>query len=387
MKKVKNIAVITGTRSEYGILKPLLKKIQHSKELELSLYVAGMHLLKKYGKTIVDINKDGFTATEKIVMYGNNEHSPTYFGVGLGKGIINFTKAFSKNKPDMVLVLGDRLESLAATLAAALLKIPIGHIHGGDKTDSGHIDESTRHAISKYSHIHFAPTKVAARRLMQMGEEKFRIHMVGTLSIDSILETPKQTKQEVCTDLGLDSNKEIMVCLFLPLPIESHLMSKHVKELFTVIRELKKQTLVIYPNNDAGSEDIIREIEEIRDLPHVTFAKNLPSEQYINLLRNADVLIGNSSSGIIEAPTLKLAVINIGSRNVGREHSDNILFIDPDSSAIKKAIEKALYDKKFKAQVRKCKNPYGIGGTARAIINILKKTELNNKLMLKKVTY
>jgi GDP/UDP-N,N'-diacetylbacillosamine 2-epimerase (hydrolysing) len=386
MKKIKSIAVVTGSRAEYGILKPLLKKMKSSKDIHLFLYVTGMHLLKKFGNTSSIIQKDGFTIHKKIPMYKETDKDGE-IGIGLGRGIENFTKEFKNSNTDVVIVFGDRLESMAATLAAAILNIPIAHIHGGDKTDSGHIDEATRHSISKYSHIHFTPTKAGAKRLIQMGEQKFRVNMVGALGIDSILEIPSLSKKAVCDDLGLNSKQEVIVWSFLPLPNESKNMGKHAKEMPGAIKFLKKQCIIIYPNNDTGSDAIIREIEKLRNLPYITIVKSLPSEQYINLLRNADVLVGNSSSGIIEAPSLKLPVVNIGSRNIGREHAKNILFVDPKQAHIRQAIEKALYDKKFKSNVRKCKNPYGSGGTALKIINILKKTELNKKLMLKKVTY
>jgi len=265
MKKIENIAVVTGSRAEYGILKPLLKKMQASKVLHLFLYVTGMHLLRKFGNTARIIKKDGITLHQKIPMYKETDKDGGV-GIGLSRGIEHFTKAFSKNNPDMVLVFGDRLESLAATLAAAILNIPIGHIHGGDKTDSGHIDESTRHAITRYSNIHFAPTKAASDRLIRMGEEKFRVHMVGALGIDAILETPVLTKRKLCVDLGLDSTHEIMVLLYLPLPIESKHMGQQVREVFAAVRALKKQTIILYPNNDSGSHAIIKEIEKVRDL-------------------------------------------------------------------------------------------------------------------------
>ena len=387
MKKIKTIAVVTGSRAEYGILKPLLVNIKNSKDFELDFYVTGMHLLKKYGNTVDVIKKDGFKINNKILMYKNSDNKDTYIGNGLSRGIKNFAKAFNKNRPNMLLVFGDRFESLAAVLAAAILKIPVGHIHGGDKTDSGHIDESTRNSISRYSHIHFAPTKSASRRLINTGEQAFRVHHVGTLAIDSILEIPKQTKPELCRQLGLDSSKEIIVSLFNPLPVEYEKMGTHARELCSAIKTFKKQTVIIYPNNDAGSKDIIREIEKLRNLEYVSIYKNLPSEQYINLLRNADVLVGNSSSGIIEAPFLKLPVVNVGSRNTGREHAKNIIFVEPKKANIKRGIEKALNDKRFKSIVKNSKNPYGKGGTTNAIIKILNKIEISKKLMLKKVTY
>ena len=382
----RKIAVVTGARSEYGILKPLLEKIEHSKSFELKLIVTGMHLLKNYGFTINEVIKDGFKITGEVEMYGN-EIGSAYHGEALGKGIQNFTKIFLKIKPDILVIIGDRIEPLAAVLAAAILRIPIVHIHGGDKTDSGHIDESMRHSITRFVHIHFPPTKKCKERLIKMGEESWRIHNVGALNLDSILSLPKIKKEVLFKKLDLTLSQKLILCIFNPVPLEAEKMGKQMYEILEALRGLKIQTIIIYPNNDAGSQDIITEIEKRRDLSFIKIYSNLPHYEYVDLLRYVDVLIGNSSSGIIEAPSIKLPVVNIGSRNVGREHGENVIFVAANKNKILRGIKMALYDEKFRRKVKKCKNPYGDGKTAGRIIKILNKIKINKKLLQKKITY
>lgn len=380
------IAVVTGTRAEYGVLKPLLYKIKNSDNLELNLIATGLHLLKKYGLTINEIEKDGFEIDGIVRMYGDEEDI-TYHGNALGKGIAGFISLLSKMKTDILVVLGDRLEPLAATLAAATLRIPIAHIQGGDKTDSGHIDESIRHSITRFAHIHFTATKEHTNRLIKMGEEPWRIFETGALNLDSILYQKFLLKETLAKKFGMNPNDNIIVCVFHPTHLEKELAGKQMREILEAIKELKMQTVIIYPNNDAGSQDIIEEIEKCKNLPFIKIFLNLSHFDYINLLKYANVLIGNSSSGIIEAPSLKLPVVNIGSRNVGREHADNVIFVNVNKDEIISAIKKALYNEEFKEKVERCINPYGDGKTSERILKILSGITIDKKLLQKKITY
>jgi len=384
---VRKIAVLTGTRAEYGILKPLLERIVKSGDLELNLIVTGLHLLKKYGLTIKEIEKDGFEIGGIAEMYGDDERDITYHGRALAKGITGFTSLLSKIKPDILVVLGDRLEPLAVTLAATTLRIPIAHVHGGDKTDSGHIDESIRHSITRFAHIHFTATKEHTKRLIKMGEEPWRIFEVGVLGLDSIIHQKSISKEDLAKKLGINLDDDIIVCVFHPVHIEKELAGKQMHEILEAIKELNMQTVTIYPNNDAGSQDIIKEIEKCRSLPSIRIFPDLPHSEYIALLKYADILIGNSSSGIMEAPSLKLPVVNIGSRNVGRGHADNVIFVNVKKDEIISAIKKALYDEEFKEKVERCVNHYGNGKVSGRIINVLSEIEINKRLLQKKITY
>jgi len=385
MKKRK-IAVVTGTRAEYGILKPLLKKIDDSPNLKLELIVTGMHLLKQYGLTVKEIKKDGFKIDKKVKMY-EQEITPFYYGKALGRGVESFTKMFLEKRPDILVVLGDRLEPLVATLAAATLRIPIAHIHGGDKTDSGHIDESIRHAITRLAHLHFTATKKSRERILKWGEEPWRVYNVGALGLDSVFTHPKIKKNILFKKLCLNLSQKLILCVFHPVHLEAEKMGRQMREIIKALKELKIQTVIIYPNNDAGTQAIIKEIEKCRNLPFIKIFPSLFHLDYVNLLRYSDVLIGNSSSGIIETPSIQLPVVNIGSRNIGREQGGNVIYVDANKKDMMKAIKKALFDKNFIKKVKKCKNPYGDGKTSSRIIKILSKIKIDKNLLQKKITY
>jgi len=387
MIKKRKIVVVTGTRAEYGILKALLENIKNSSTFELKLIVTGMHLLKHYGLTVREIKKDGFKIDREVKMYAGEERELAHHGKALGEGIKNFSETFLEIKPDILVVFGDRLEPLAATLAAAILRIPIAHIHGGDKTDSGHIDESIRHSITRFAHIHFPPTRKCKERLIKMGEEPWRVYNVGALNLDSILNVQKIKKEDLFKKLDLDPNQKLILCLFNPVNLEAEKMGRQMGEIIGALKELKIQTVIIFPNNDAGSQDIIKEIEKSKNLPFIRTFPSLPHSEYISLLKKTDVLIGNSSSGIIEAPSIKLPVVNIGSRNIGREHAENVIFVRADKNKIKEAIKRSLYDKKFRKIVQRCKGPYGDGRVSKRIIKILSKIRIGKKLLQKKITY
>lgn len=383
----RKIAVVTGTRAEYGILKPLLKKIRDLEDLELKLIVTGMHLLTKYGLTINDVRADGFKIDAEVRMYEESESDDAYYGKALARGTDGFTNVLLQMNPHILVVLGDRLEPLAATLAAATIRIPIAHIHGGDRTNSGHIDESIRHSITRFAHIHFPPTGVCADRLIKMGEEPCRVHKVGALGLDTVVDQQPIPKEELSAKLGLNPHDPIVVSIFHPVHLEREIAGEQMHEIFEALGELKVQTVIIYPNNDAGSEDIITEIERHRGKLCTHIFPTLPHLQYVSLLKHADVLIGNSSSGIIEAASLELPVINIGSRNRDREHAENVIFVDAVRNDILRAIEVALHDEKFRQKVRQCKNPWGDGKAAEKIVMVLSEIEIDRKLLQKKITY
>src|SRR3990172_1858895 len=383
----REIAVVTGTRDEYGILKPLLEKARDSNSLRLKLIVTGMHLLKKYGLTINEIKEDGFKVDAEVPMYEESETDNAYHGKALAMGINNFSDILLQMKPDILVVFGDRLEPLAATLAAASLRIPIAHIHGGDKTDSGHIDESIRYSVTKFAHIHFPPTGECRDRLIKMGEEPWRVYKVGALGLDSVVNHDPIPREKLLARLGLNHYKPFIVCIFHPVHLEKETAGEQMHEILEALKELKIQTVAIYPNNDAGSEDIIAEIEKYRGLSFIKFFPTLSHSDDVSLLKHTDVLVGNSSSGIIEAPSLRLPVVNIGSRNVGREHAENVTFVKPIKKQTIKAIQMALYDEEHREKVKQCDNPWGDGRASYRILKVLSEIRIDKKLLQKKITY
>jgi GDP/UDP-N,N'-diacetylbacillosamine 2-epimerase (hydrolysing) len=381
----KKIAVLTGSRAEYGILKPLLNQLLDRKDMELVLVVTGLHLLKKYGHTIDNIRKDNFKTDSIVEMYDEKEKE-VYYGSALARGIKKLSLEFSKIKPDLLIVLGDRLEPLAATLAAAILKIPIAHIHGGDKTDSGLIDESIRHSITRFANIHFPATEEHKKRLIKMGEEPWRIFKVGSMGLDTIVQRKKISREELSKKLNFEIDDKTIVLIFHPVHLEEDL-GDQMREIMEALKELEYKTIILYPNNDPGNEKIIREIEKVRGVDYFRIFENLEHDDYIDLLKHVAVIVGNSSSGIIEAPTLKIPVINIGSRNRNRGTTANIIYVDPKKEQIVDAINTALYNEDFKKNLKKIENPFGDGKTAERIIQIINKVRFDAKLMTKKITY
>ncbi len=381
---MRTIAVVTGTRAEYGYLKPLMHAIQKDSNLKLITLITGMHLLPEFGNTYKNVKRD-FPNAKKIPMMLKGDKLKD-MAEYLSSGISNFTKFFYKNRPDILVILGDRSEALAAALAALYLNIPIAHINGGDVTGTT-IDESIRHAITKIAHIHFIHTKENAKRVEKMGEDKKRIFITGALTLDTILKTKLQSKENIFKKYKLDKNKTTILVVQHPVTTLKDKGYSQLKVLLETLDTLKQQTILTYPNCDAGGKKFIELIKNHGKKPYIHIFKNLPHEDYLGLLKSIDLMIGNSSSGILEAPSFKIPVINIGSRQQGRERSGNIIDVEPKKEKILTAINKSLYDPAFRIKIRQTKNKFGDGNAAQKIIKILKNVPLNEDLIQKQITY
>jgi GDP/UDP-N,N'-diacetylbacillosamine 2-epimerase (hydrolysing) len=377
--------VLTGTRAEYGLLKPIMNAIKNDSFLNLSIIATGMHLSKEFGFSINEIIKDGFEINEKVKM---NPEKDTGFSMAqaIGRGVIGIAYAIKKINPDLLLVLGDRIEVLSGVIATAYMNILIAHIHGGDITRGGH-DESARHAISKFSHIHFTATKKSADRLQKMGEDNWRIFIVGAPCLDTILNINYLSKRDLVKKFNINPKKPFILLLQHAVSTEPEKAEFQITETLEALNEIKIQTITIYPNSDAGGRVIIKKIKEYEKYSFQKSYKNLPQQEYLSLLKYASVLVGNSSSGIIESSSFKLPVVNIGIRQDGREKAKNVIDVNHDRIKIKKAVEKALYDKKFKEIVNNSKNPYGDGKTSERIVKILKNLKIDDKLIKKQISY
>lgn len=384
----KKIAVVTGSRAEYGNIYLMLKKIQESKNLELLLYVTGIHLLEKYGKTIKLIKKDKLQIHKIIPMYPQEEiSSPEALGNAISLAIQGFTNAFHDDKPDLLLVPGDRFEVFSAVIAAASLDIPIAHIQGGDSSESSQVDEWIRHSISKFAHLHFPACKSSAERLKKMGEEEWRIHNVGGVSLDQIYEMQLLEKEVIFKKLGLNIDETTVLCVYHPYIPEAEKAGEQMEEILTTIRQMNLQAIIIYPNNDLGSDKIIRVIESNSNIKNFKIFRNIPRFDYLSLLKNIDLFIGNSSSGIVEAPTFNLPFLNIGSRNRGRETGNNTINISTiNVEKIKFEINRAL-SAEFKSICQKTVNPYGNGKASEKIVKILEDLKIDKKFLSKILTY
>jgi UDP-N-acetylglucosamine 2-epimerase (non-hydrolysing)/GDP/UDP-N,N'-diacetylbacillosamine 2-epimerase (hydrolysing) len=383
---MKKISVITGTRAEYGLLKPVLKTIQKHPQLQLSLLAGGMHLSYEFGYTINEILKDGFTIDAKFDMLLSDD-TGARIAQSLGVGIIEFSQILELLQPNILLIYGDREEIFAAAITATCLNIPVAHIAGGEIGTGGHIDEAIRHSITKFAHIHFASTKKNAQRIVQMGEEAWRVYTVGSPALDTILHKKLILSKVIARKYSINLSQPIILVVQHPLTIQPEKSSKQIKETLEAVIKFKLQTILIYPNADAGGKKMINVIEKYEKYPFIKTFKNIPPKEYLSLMRIANVIVGNSSSGIIEAPSFHLPTVNIGPRQNGREKTLNVIDVGYNQKQIKKAIEKALYDKAFKKKVEKCTSPYGDGTASKKIVEVLHKTTLNSKLLHKKMIY
>ena len=379
----RKITVTTGTRAEYGLLRQILDEIKISKKLELLLIVTGSHFSKKHGMTVNEIKADGHKITAKVDMIPkiNSEFESTKI---IGNAIISFSKIFKKLKPDMNLILGDRDEMLASAIAAYHMNIPNAHIHGGDK--SGGLDEYTRHAITKLSNIHFAATKKSAKRILQMGEKPEFIFHIGSPSIDEILKNKitKKTKLEKKYKIKITGNEILL--LQHPVTTELDETEMQIIETLNTIVKLGKRTIIIGSNLDPGNDVIHKNLIKFADrYDFIKFYPTLPRNDYLGFLKNCGVLVGNSSSGIIEASFFKKPVVNIGIRQQFREKGPNVIDIKYFSQkSISNAIINAL---KLKSNKLKYSSIYGKDNVSKKIIKHLENIKLNRKLLQKQITY
>ncbi len=379
------VCVITGTRAEYGLLKPVMEAIIKDRKLELLLMVTCMHLSREFGRTIDLIKKDNFKITYKVRMNPVNDNALA-MAVSLGKAIIGIAREFERKRPDLTLILGDRIEALAGAIASAYLNIPVAHIHGGDISKAG-LDESARHAITKIAHIHFVATRNSQRRIIKMGEAPRNVFLVGAPGLDSILQKPIVGKKWLAKKYSVDFSKPLLLLLEHSVTTAIEEAGSQIRQTLAAIKKLRLNTLIIYPNSDAGGRAIIKEIEKCRGVDFIKIARSIPHEDYLGFLKYCSVFIGNSSSGIIESASLRLPVVNIGSRQAGRERSINVIDVKHNREAIVRAVKKALYDKAFKARVKKCHNPYGDGRASSRIVKVLRKIKLDKNLLQKQITY
>lgn len=383
---MRKIAVITGIRADYGIIYPVIKEIQKHRDLKLELIVAGTHLSHEFGYTIKEIENDKFKVAAKVDML-LSDNTGARMGKSIGVGILGFTQTFEILKPDITLLIGDREEMLAAAVASLCMDIPVAHIHGGEIGTGGHIDESVRHAITKFAHIHFAVTKKSAERINRLGEENWRVHFVGAPFMDNIKQKRFTGSNELKKKIDLDLSEPLIVVIQHPLTLESKNSKTHMQITMEAVAHFRLPTIVIYPNADAGSQDIIQVIKQYERYPYIKVFKNFTPRDYLGILKIAGVVVGNSSSGIIETPAFGLPAVNIGIRQLGREMSENIINVGYDKKEIENAIRQSLFNEAFRVKAKNCQNFYGTGGSSQKIVKILADITLDSKLLHKKMTF
>lgn len=379
----RKIVYVTGTRADFGLLTSVLKSIESNPLFELIIYATGMHLMSEFGLTINYVEK--FYSNVRIISAIFKENTK----VGMAQFIADFGPKFldqlKKDKPDLIIILGDRVEMLASSVIAEYFGIAIVHIHGGDKTTT--VDESARHAISKLAHLHFVATKDSAQRIKKLGEEEWRIHVVGAPSLDNISREKIPSRSEVYSFLNLDPNKKFILLLQHAVTDLIEEAGNQVKETLSAVKSFGLPVVVIYPNSDPGGEKIIKILEEELDDPNFRLFPNVDYNIFLGLEKEAAVWVGNSSAGIIESSSFHTPVVNIGDRQKGRPQSGNVINVDYSREEIKKAINKSLYDSDYIKKIKGKKNIWGNGRTAEKIVKVLEKLEINSRLLTKQITY
>ena len=378
----KKILIVTERRADYSKFRPIIKEIEKSKKLDYGLVVTGSHLLKEYGYTINEIKQDKFKILAEFDMYPKNRNNTNAEMVrAFAKAIVRLSKIVEKIKPDIILAGFDIGANFAIAIIGAHMNTIVAHLEGGEVT--GTIDESIRHATTKFSHIHFVTNKEAAKRVIKMGENPKLVFIVGNPSLDNIKNIKNIPIKELEKKFGIDFLKPYGIVLKHTVTSEIEIVDKNIKKTLDAVMESGIQSILIHGNADAGSRKISKIVKnsKVKQFSALTF------NEYINLLKRSSVLVGNSSSGIMEAPFLGIPSVNIGSRQAGRLRASSVIDVDYDKNQIKKAINIAINSKKFLSKIKKSKNLYGNGNSAKKIVQILEKLDLEKIPIQKKMEY
>ena len=380
----RRICVVTGTRADYGLLRWVMEGIRDASDLELQVIATGMHLSPRFGLTYRDIEKDGFAIDAKVDMRLDSD-TPAGVARSMGLGLSGFGEALQQLAPDVMFVLGDRFEMLSAVAAATVARIPVAHAHGGE-TSEGAFDEGIRHAITKMSHLHFVAAEEYRRRVIQLGEDPARVFLVGGLGLDSIDRLPLYDRAQLESSLDFALGAKSLLVTFHPVTLEQDTAQGQMAELLAAVAELDDTHLIFtMPNADPGGRALMEMVEQfVAGHPNARAYTSLGQLRYLSCLRHVDGVVGNSSSGLIEAPSLGIGTINIGDRQRGRLKAESVIDCAPDRTAIAAAIAR-LSSPAFRAALTHVRNPYGSGGAADKIVRVLREYPLRE--ILKKSFY
>ena len=371
-EKLLTICIITGSRAEYGLLSPLLKLIKEDEKLQLQIIATGMHLSPLFGSTWQEIERDGFSINEKVDIELSND-SKVGIARSTGLAVIRLSESLERLKPDWVVLLGDRFESFAAASAAHLLGIPIAHLHGGELTE-GAVDDAFRHAITKMASLHFTAAEEYRQRVIQLGESPDRVFNVGAIGLDNVRQLPLLSKRELEQQLEFPELERTILVTFHPVTLENISSEQQVMELLAALDELTEHKVIFtFPNADADGRVIINLLQQYvaRNAGRAKAYASLGQLKYLSLLKYVEVMVGNSSSGLIEAPSFGLPVVNIGSRQNGRLRPSSVIDALPDKKNIGQAVQKAI-SQSFRDSCRQMRNPYGDGTAAQKIVKQIK---------------
>lgn len=381
---MKTVCVVTGSRAEYGQLHWLLHDIGNSVLLKRQIIATGMHLSPEFGLTVEAIESDGFIIDRKVEMLLSSD-TPVGIAKSMGLGLIGFADALHDLRPDLILVLGDRFEVFAASAAALVARIPVAHLHGGEKTE-GAFDEALRHSITKMAHLHFVAADEYRQRVIQLGEQPERVFKVGGLGIDNIQRLQLMERAELEASLEFTLRPRNLLVTFHPVTLENGTGDQQMRELLTALSELKDTGIIFtMPNADTEGRSLYRQIQNFcASHPHARAYKSLGQLRYLSCMKHCDAVVGNSSSGLSEAPSFKKATINIGDRQRGRLRAASVIDCEPECSSIRSSL-KAIFSEQFKARLQNVSNPYGNGGASSSIVKILENTSFDS--LLKKKFY
>lgn len=380
------IAVLTATRAEYGLLSPIIHALKESEMFEIMVVATGAHLSPEFGMTYKEIEEDGIVIDKKIEMLLSSD-TPVSISKSMGLAMISFAEYFEEVKPDALMVLGDRYETLAVCCAAMNARIPIIHLYGGETTE-GAIDEAVRHSITKMSYLHFTSTEDYRRRVIQLGEHPTRVFTVGSIGIENALRMELLSKKELEDSIGFQLDKPFAVVTFHPTTLEDGQAEKQFGEVLAAFNEHSDMKYIFTKANADASGRIINKMidEYVAQKDNAIAVTSLGVKRYLSALRYATMVIGNSSSGLVEVPSFKIPTINIGDRQKGRLQADSVVNCEPTCQGVDEAIRKAL-SAEYRDTIVHVKNPYGDGNTSKKIVEILEEVLGRNRIDLKKKFY
>ena len=380
----RKICVITGSRAEYGLLRWVMQGIKDDPDVTLQIITTGMHLSPEFGLTYQIIERDGFYIDRKVEILTSSD-TPVGIAKSMGLGLIGFSDALNDLKPDLILVLGDRFEILSAVSTALVLRVPVAHLHGGESTE-GAIDEGIRHSITKMSHLHFVAVEQYRQRVIQLGEQPDKVFLVGGLGIDHIKRIDLLDRAELEDALDFSLGVKNLLVTFHPVTLEENVAETQINELLFALEELEETHIFFtLPNADADGRKITKKVEEFvsKNLNSRAY-KSLGQLRYLSCIKHMDGVVGNSSSGLIEAPSFKKGTVNIGDRQKGRVQAGSVINCEPQRESIAGALVR-LYSTEFQAELETVVNPYGEGGASSTIVSIVKSFPLDE--ILKKRFY
>lgn len=383
---MKRIVVLTATRAEYGLLKPIMTKLLGDPYFDTRIAVTGTHLSPEFGMTVTEIESDNLPIDKKIeIILGSD--TPVALSKSMGLALISFSEYFEECRPDAIMVLGDRYETLAVCCAAMNARIPIFHLYGGETTE-GAIDEAIRHSLTKISCLHFTSTEIYRKRVIQMGESPDRVFNVGAMGVENALNTQCMSVPELEESIGFELGEKYVVGTFHPVTLERATAGKQTEELLAALDQHKElRYLFTGANSDTDGRSINRMLKDYTQ-SHENFClvNSLGMRRYLSALKNSMFVIGNSSSGLVEAPSFKIPTINIGDRQRGRIAGETVIHCNPERHAIGQAIHKAM-DDSFRTSIKKSENPYGDGHTSEKILEIITDFFINDRIDIKKKFY